>query len=201
MFNIPAIAAMQVDTIAQWHLDTSMPSADAMLAIAIQQHRFNYDLWHEEDIARSPDVTDAQIAQVKRNIDRLNQKRNDWIEKLDDFITDTIDSMSIVVAPDARQNSETPGSIIDRMSIMALRIYHLQEQLERTDAAPEHRAKVAGRLAICQTQRLDLQTCVEQLLDDVILGKKRHRTYRQFKMYNDPTMNPYLYNAKLNPAA
>jgi hypothetical protein len=165
------------------------------MELACQQHRYNYELWHQEDQARSPDADDSTIAQVKRAIDRLNQQRNDAIEKLDDWLTEHLQATGIHPREDASQNSETPGSIVDRLSILALRIYHLDEQLQRTDVDDGHRQKVAQRLAICQLQQKELATSLRQLLEAIQSGTKRHRTYRQFKMYNDPTLNPYLYNA------
>lgn len=200
MIDVSEVLTMQTETVALWHVrpveNTFEQShgKDSLLAIACQQHQFNYLLWHEEDIARSPDVTDAQIAQVKRNIDRYNQLRNDWIEKLDDWITEDMEKKGIKANPSARLNTETPGSAMDRLSILALRIYHLNEQLERTDVDQAHRDKVTTRLAICRLQRDELSNSLRELLEDIYGGTKQHRTYRQFKMYNDPTLNPYLYN-------
>src|SRR6185503_4385751 len=109
---------------------------------------YNYRLWHEEDKARSPTASDAEIAQVKRAIDKLNQQRNDWIEKLDDWITEELARRKVTAPSDARQNTETLGSTIDRLSILALRIYHLIEQRDREGATAEHREGVARKLAI-----------------------------------------------------
>ena len=192
-FDVKSISEMQVDATERWHRQPIDNPYSGHLALACEQHRFNYELWHQEDAARDEHASDATIAQVKRNIDRLNQRRNDWIEKLDDHLTNSIDAAGVPQPASAPQNSETPGSIVDRMSIMALRIYHLEEQLERADVDAEHIQKVSQRLAICRLQRSDLQLCLTQLLEDVASGRKRHRTYRQFKMYNDPAMNPYLY--------
>lgn len=201
MIDVNSIAEMQVETTALWHRSPFENAYEGVAAIACQQHRFNYELWHEEDIARSKEVSDAQIANVKRAIDRLNQQRNDWIEKLDDCLTEIVETCGIQAKPDARANSETPGSIVDRMSIMALRIYHLGEQLERTDCDEAHLRKVSERLAICRLQRADLQNSLQDLLQDIEAGSKRHRTYRQFKMYNDPSMNPYLYKQQFRQSA
>ena len=165
------------------------------MELACQQHRYNYELWHQEDQARSPDADDSTIAAVKRAIDRLNQQRNDAIEKLDDWLTEHLQATGIQPRVDASQNSETPGSIVDRLSILALRIYHLDEQLKRSDVDEAHRLKVSQRLAICRVQQEELARSLSQLLEAIVAGTKRHRTYRQFKMYNDPTLNPYLYNA------
>ncbi len=204
MIDVRRIVAMQVEMVAHWHVDGSLSPFDpgfndyeeGWLSIAVRQHRFNYDLWHQEDIARSPDVTDAKIAEVKRAIDRLNQQRNDWIEKIDDWLTSYFEAESIQPAANARLNTETPGSAVDRLSIMSLRLYHLREQLERSDVDSSHLEKVNQRIEICQSQQGDLANSLSELLEDMLAGRKRHRTYRQFKMYNDPTMNPYLYKRR-----
>jgi hypothetical protein len=193
MLNAAEIVELQSTTVADWHRSPLDNSYEGLLGLVCQQHQFNYQLWHQEDIARSPDVSDAQIANVKRAIDRLNQLRNDWIERLDDWLTRTLDERQIQPMAGAKQNSETPGSIIDRLSILALRIYHLEEQLERADIDQEHFQKVQQRLAICRVQQSELATCLAELWEAITRGELRHRTYRQFKMYNDPTMNPYLY--------
>ncbi len=201
MINVQDIVQMQVDCVARWHVEPiSNPFAPdgtvtSLFATACQQHQFNYLLWHEEDIARSRDVTDAKIAEVKRNIDRFNQARNDWIEKVDDWITADLESKSIQHQAEARLNTETPGSAIDRLSIMSLRVFHLDEQLARKDVDQQHFEKVNMRLAICRLQQRDLAQSLEELLADIYAGTKRHRTYRQMKMYNDPTLNPYMYEA------
>lgn len=199
MHSFKEIVEMQVDCVARWHHEpidnpfTKDGMVSSLLATVCQQHQFNYLLWHEEDIARSPDVPDAKIAEVKRNIDRFNQARNDWIEKIDDWITVDLEERSIQSAADAKLNTETPGSAMDRLSIMALRIYHLDEQLTRVDIDQQHREKVNMRLSICRLQQKDLAQSLKELLIDIYSRTKRHRTYRQMKMYNDPTLNPYLY--------
>jgi len=199
MINVQEIVQMQVECVARWHVEPiSNPFAvdgtvTSLFATACQQHQFNYLLWHEEDIARSRDVTDAKIAEVKRNIDRFNQARNDWIEKVDDWITSDLENKSIQHAAEAKLNTETPGSAMDRLSIMSLRVFHLDEQLARQDVDQQHFEKVNMRLAICRLQQRDLAQSLEELLADIYAGTKRHRTYRQMKMYNDPTLNPYLY--------
>jgi hypothetical protein len=171
------------------------------MAIVCQQHQFNFQLWHQEDIARSPDVSDSEIAQVKRTIDKLNQQRNDWIERIDDYLTQQLEEKGIVPDADASANTETPGSCIDRLSIMALRIYHLQEQLDRDDVDESHLSRVGQRLAICKLQQRDLAASLKDLLVGIQAGRKKHRVYRQFKMYNDPTLNPYLYQRQARVAS
>lgn len=201
--QINRVTAMQVGCVARWHREPvdnpySMDDpAQALLATACQQHQYNYLLWHEEDIARSREVSDAQIALVKRNIDRYNQLRNDWIEKIDDWITEDLIKNAVGPSAEAKLNTETPGSAMDRLSIMSLRIYHLEEQLDRADIDQQHADKVNGRLVVCRLQHADLLRSLKELLAEVYDGTKRHRTYRQMKMYNDPTLNPYLYSRKV----
>lgn len=193
MIDVTAITRLHRDMVADWHTNELHNRFDGLLAIVCQQFQFNFQLWHEEDVARSPDVGDARIAQVKRAIDRFNQQRNDWIERIDDWITEDLRQRGTEPADDALLNTETPGSVVDRLSIMTLRIYHLEEQLQRADATPEHRESVQRKLATCRMQHEDLATSLRQLLGDIYQGRKRHKTYRQHKMYNDPTLNPYLY--------
>jgi hypothetical protein len=204
MIDVSSVNQFHTSSVARWHREpldqpygdpqAAFQNAGDPLAIICQQHQFNYLLWHEEDIARSVDVSDAQIAQVKRNIDKYNQARNDWIEKVDDWITADLSRQNIEPLPQAKLNTETPGSAIDRLSIMSLRIYHLEEQLERTDIDQAHIDKVSHRLAVCRLQFADLSNSLQELLADIYAGQKRHKTYRQMKMYNDPSLNPYLYN-------
>jgi len=197
LMDVNGVTALQTETVARWHHEEISNPYDGFLAICCSQHIFNFRLWHEEDIARSPDVSDAQIAQVKRNIDKLNQQRNDWIEKLDDWLTEQLQLRNIQPLDGARQNTETPGSAIDRLSILSLRIYHLEEQCSRSDAGAAHLESVSRKLGVCRMQRDDLSRALRELLDDIESGRKRHKTYRQFKMYNDPTLNPYLYQRKV----
>lgn len=201
MLDVSSILALHAETVERWHRDETVGPFDGFLELVCQQHEQNYRLWHEEDIARSPDVTDAEIARVKRAIDKLNQQRNDLIERLDDNLIEQLGQQGILPQPDARLNSETPGSVIDRLSILSLRLYHMEEQTRRADASAEHVAKAAARLAILRRQHADLAGCLAELLHDIFAGRKVLRVYRQFKMYNDPTMNPYLYHAARREAA
>ena len=201
MISVPAINELHVSTVSRWHREpvdnpygNPLETQHCVLPVVCQQHQFNYLLWHEEDIARSPDVSDAEISRVKRAIDKYNQQRNDWIEKIDDWITAELQSRETRALDGARLNTETPGSAIDRLSIMALRIYHLEEQLDRKDIDQAHIDKVTHRLAVCRLQFADLSQSLGELIEDIYAGRKRHRTYRQMKMYNDPSLNPYLYS-------
>ena len=196
MIDVKQINQLHHDTVVRWHQQAIDDPYDSVWAIIGKQHSFNFLLWHEEDIARSQDVTDTRIAEVKRAIDGYNQQRNDWIERIDDWLTDALESQQVEPAADAPLNTETPGSVIDRLSILSLRLYHLQEQLDRSDVDQEHLRSVEQKIAICRIQQDDLSTSLSELLSDISAGKKRHRTYRQFKMYNDPTLNPYLYESR-----
>jgi len=201
MIDVTAITHLHKTSTRQWHEHEIDNSFDGFLLLVCRQHQQNYLLWHQEDIARSKDVADAQLAQVKHNIDRLNQRRNDLIEQLDDCLIHELASAGVSPGPNAPLNSETPGSVIDRLSILSLRIYHMAEQAERNDAGETHRAKARGRLRVLYEQYADLSTSLRELLDDVFSGRKRLKVYRQFKMYNDSTMNPHLYGAGKKPAA
>lgn len=193
MFEVNRIAELHQRTVELWHEQEINNTYQGFFHLVCEQHKFNFLLWHEEDIARSPDVGDARIAQVKRAIDRYNQQRNDAIEKLDDFLLQEVQHRGVKVNSSASFNSETPGSVIDRLSILALRIYHMQEQAHRPDAAEEHRNKAKARLQILYVQHRDLCQALQELLEDLGAGRKQLKLYRQFKMYNDPTLNPYLY--------
>jgi hypothetical protein len=190
---VQAVARLHEETVARWHEGEPDNPYEDFLALVCQQHQYNYLLWHEEDVARSPDVTDARIAMVKRAIDGYNQQRNDWIERLDEALIEQLADAGAKPQPGARLNTETPGSAIDRLSIMALRIYHLEEQLERSDVDRTHVDRVTQRLERCRVQRADLSQSLAELLGDLAAGRKVLKVYRQMKMYNDPTLNPYLY--------
>jgi hypothetical protein len=190
------IAYRQDRCTEMWHAAETVTARDPLLALAQEQHRRNFDLWHEEDKARAPDATDAQIAAVKRNIDRLNQQRNDLTEKLDEHIGAKVAALGVRLRPGAGWNSETPGCVIDRLSILSLKIRHMREQCKRKDAAAEHICKCRARLAVLRQQRRDLVRALGELLADLFAGRKQMKLYRQFKRYTDPQLNPRIYLAK-----
>ena len=170
--------------------DKPTAAPDLLLEVAKAQHRANFDLWHEEDKARDPLADDATIAGVKRAIDRLNQRRNDLMEDLD--------RMLLTEAGEQNQraplNSESPGLMIDRLSILALKIYHTAEEAQRGSATDAHREKNRVRLELLTEQRGDLAECLDALWSGVSAGQRRFKLYRQMKMYNDPDLNPVLYS-------
>jgi hypothetical protein len=196
MIRLDEVTGLQRDCTHHWHEQPVDQPHDGLLGLVCQPQAFNLLLSHEEDKARSREAGDREIAAVKRAIDKLNQQRNDWIERIDDAIGEELASRCVLPAEGAPRNTETLGSTIDRLSILSLRIYHLVEQCERADASAEHRQSVEGKLAIALAQLDDLSLAAQQLADDLLAGRKRHRTYRQLKMYNDPALNPYLYREK-----
>jgi len=192
------IASCQTIWTQVWHGAGSGAPTDPLMALVQDEHRRNFDLWHEEDKARAPDATDAQIAAVKRAIDKLNQQRNDLIEKVDEHLASMLKGKGARPSPHAAWNSETPGSVIDRLSILSLKVYHMREQAERLDAKPEHVQKCRDRLKILTQQQHDLTEALQNLFDDLFAARKQMKIYRQYKMYNDPDSNPAIYGAKGN---
>jgi hypothetical protein len=166
-------------------------SADGLMALTMAQHRANFELWHEEDKARAPGVSDAEIARVKRAIDVLNQRRNDLVEKMDLWLIDRLEQN--VAAP---LHSETPGLMIDRLSILALKIYHTREETRRASATEDHRLRNVERLALLEEQRDDLAGCLDSLWAEVLKDTRRFKLYRQMKMYNNPELNPAIYGRR-----
>lgn len=150
--------------------------------------------WHFEDIIRDPHINPIEALNLKRRIDRSNQDRTDLVEQIDSYFRQLY--CDVVISPDATINTESPAWAIDRLSILALKIYHMREQADRHDASKEHREKCRSKLNILLEQQKDLGTAIDQLLEDIKAGRKYMKVYRQMKMYNDPSTNPVLYNKK-----
>lgn len=182
------VARLHGEWTAQWHEQPPVPRQDLPWAIVEQNHQMNFDLWHEEDIARRDDLGAERVREAKRNIDRFNQRRNDAIERLDSWFLN-----SIAVRADGPLHSETPGMMIDRLSILALKFYHMQVEANRPSAGEEHRRKCSEKARVLKEQLGDLATCLQELLDQLQTGARRFKIYRQFKMYNDASLNPQLY--------
>ena len=198
---VATIDALFVHHVAHWHDFAVEHTEEGLRGRVCDLHRFNFLLWHEEDIARSPTASDGRIAQVKRAIDRFNQARNDAIEKVDDWLVADLAARGIAAAADAPAATETPGAAIDRLSILELRRYHMREQVDRVDAAPAHREKAAEKLVVLDRQREHLVAALERLLAEIYSGARPLRVFRQMKMYNDPALNPYLYRGARPGAA
>lgn len=150
--------------------------------------------WHLEDIIRDPHIDPVDALQLKRRIDRSNQDRTDLVEQIDSWFRQYFSDVTPL--SNARLNTESPAWAVDRLSILALKIYHMREQAERQDASPEHRQKCQAKLHVLLEQQKDLSLAIDQLLDDIRAGRKYMKVYRQMKMYNDPSTNPVLYNSK-----
>lgn len=191
IINVDEILGMQDETCRNFFVGGVKLQADSgseLMRAVKDNHSYNMQLWAEEDLARRMQAPDAEIVANKRAIDKFNQARNNAIEAIDDILIASLPKL----APDARANSETPGSIIDRMSIGCLKLYHMGIQSRRADASDEHRNLCAGKVATLTQQRSDLASCLTELLLDCLTGKARFRVYRQFKMYNDANLNPAL---------
>ncbi len=150
--------------------------------------------WHFEDIIRDPQIDPAEALVLKRRIDKSNQDRTDLVEMIDSYFLDTY--KNVEVKPDATINTESPAWAIDRLSILALKIYHMKEQTERTDASEAHVEQCRNKLNVLLEQRKDLSTAIDQLIADIEAGRKYMKVYKQMKMYNDPSTNPILYGNK-----
>ena len=150
--------------------------------------------WHFEDIIRDPHIDPIEALNLKRRIDRSNQDRTDLVEEIDSFFSQKYSEVTPL--PEARLSTESPAWAIDRLSILALKIYHMREQVERDDANQEHRARCAAKLDVLLEQQKDLGLAIDQLLEDIEAGHKYMKVYRQMKMYNDPSTNPVLYKLK-----
>jgi hypothetical protein len=150
--------------------------------------------WHLEDIIRAPEIDPVEGIQIKRRIDKSNQDRTDVVEKIDDYFLELF--KAITPNTGARINSETPAWLLDRMSILMLKIYHMKEQTERKDASEEHIRKCQAKLQVLMEQKSDMQLAFDEMMEDIKTGARRFKVYRQMKMYNDASLNPALYGTK-----
>lgn len=175
------------------HVDTPIdnPFADDIQHLLYRKNWIDTVQWHLEDIIRSPTIRPDELVAVKRRIDRSNQDRTDTVEQIDGWFFDQFRNLS--PKPGARLNSETPAWLLDRMSILQLKLYHFREQTERPAVPDEHRRKAGQKLAVLLEQEGDLARCFDELLEDIRTGDRYMKVYRQMKMYNDPTLNPVLY--------
>ena len=179
---------------AEWHhaaltIPSGLMDFDRLV---VEQHLANYELWHAEDRARAPHASDADLASIKRLIDRVNQRRNDLAEQCDVFLLDFLREQQLPAAG-AELHSESPGLILDRLSILSLKVFHTREEIDRGEAPAGHRERNLERLRILLEQRDDLEKALETLWQQVMQGQRSFKMYRQLKMYNDPSLNPMVY--------
>ena len=179
------------------HVDTPLQNpfeAGTLQHLFYRKNFIDTVQWHLEDIVRDPNIDPVAGLELKRRIDRSNQERTDLVEQIDDhFILEYED---ITPQHDATLNTESPAWAIDRLSILVLKIWHMREEVQRVEASEEHRKKCADKLVILLDQQKDLSRSIDELLNDIAAGKKKMKVYRQMKMYNDPALNPVLYNQK-----
>ena len=150
--------------------------------------------WHLEDIIRDPNIDPVKALEIKRRIDRSNQDRTDMVENIDSYFWELYHN--VPAQPDARINTESPAWAIDRLSILHVKLWHMQEQVDRLDVSPEQHEKCVTKLAVLNEQLADMTTSISQLLADYEAGSRIMKVYRQMKMYNDPALNPVLYGKK-----
>lgn len=179
------------------HVDTPIQNPYPLKSIEFYLYLKNWIdtvQWHLEDIIRDPQIDPVAALALKRRIDHSNQERTDLVELIDSYFLDQY--KDVEVKTDAQINTESPAWAIDRLSILALKIYHMRKEVERTDTTPEHHAQCEEKLRILLEQQVDLSSAIDQLLEDIQQGRKYMKVYKQMKMYNDPALNPVLYGKK-----
>ena len=208
-----AIVLLQDGRTRLWHELPPEPMVkETVEALVEAQHAANFVLWHAEDEARRPSAGDASVAAVKREIDRVNQVRNDTSERLDALRLASLRTAALPVGSmqdgsmmdrgmdwgmdRGEQHSETPGMMMDRLSILSLKLFHTREELDREGAPQGHRERNAKRFSTLQDQRDDLAQCLDRLWAQICAGERYFKQYRQLKMYNDPELNPILYGER-----
>jgi hypothetical protein len=196
LLSADAVVALQEHLTRLWHQQEAGQEPvfnNDFLDCVFEQHLANFQLWHIEDQARSPHATDREVAETKRAIDRTNQRRNDLMESCDVALLTALEVHGLP-SPTAELHSESPGLILDRLSILALKIFHTREEIERPSAPEGHAERNRERLSLLEMQRGDLAGCLDQLWRLVVVGQRRFKLYRQLKMYNDASLNPAVYS-------
>ena len=179
------------------HVDTPIENPYPLRSIEYYLYLKNWIdtvQWHLEDIIRDPNINPVEALKIKRRIDKSNQDRTDLVELIDSYFLDKYKDVEVL--KDAVINTESPAWAIDRLSILALKIYHMQEQVDRSDSSQEHHEACQKKLNVLLEQQVDLSTAIDQLLADIEAGRKYMKVYKQMKMYNDPSLNPVLYGKR-----
>lgn len=184
------ISTLHHDCMNRWQPNAITLSAENFLKIVEENHAFNYQLWHAEDRARREDMGFEFVYQAKREIDHCNQQRNNRMEAMDEWLVQTL---SPALPNSCPVHSETPGMIIDRLSILTLKNYYMQVQVNRQDVDKQHQQTCQQKLTTLALQQQQLITCLQELINEILSNKRTFRIYHQFKMYNDPALNPELY--------
>jgi len=188
------------EVIARYHIldsidqEFSNPHDGNLNSLLYQKSWIDTVQWHVEDLIREPEIEPTKGIQYKRLIDKLNQQRTDIVEKVDDYFLNLY--TDVIVDSNAKLNTESPAWAVDRLSILALKIYHMRIESERIDIDEVKRQNCSQKLEILLEQRIDLSAAIDELLSDISEGKKKMKVYRQLKMYNDPETNPVLYSKK-----
>lgn len=192
IINVNEIISNHSKWVAEWHEEFKSEENEYPWSLVEENHKWNFLLWHEEDIARMKDIQPQKMVEVKRNIDRYNQLRNNAMEKMDEWVLEALHKREVEDISD-RLHTETPGMIIDRLSILSLKKFHMEEQVERVEAGESHVATCRVKLNIIENQITDLANSLERILGELEKGQLKFKVYRQLKMYNDPSLNPQLY--------
>ena len=195
MLSAVEIANLHDRWTGEWHAELPQPieqTGNDFLHTVFANHLANFKIWHAEDETRLPEASDHQVARAKHIIDRENQRRNDFAELCDTILLDYLEQRNLP-RPKAELNTETPGILIDRLSILSLRLFHTAEEVYRVDAPPGHAERNRERHHIMFEQCDDLVDGLDRLWQQVLAGQRRFKQYRPLKMYNDPTLNPALY--------
>lgn len=196
ILDVNKLLKLQEKCVADWHNSLELKETGAPWNFIEENMKWNFMLWHEEDIARITDIDPMRIVEAKRNIDKFNQARNNSMEKIDEWILNWLDANKI--GQGSRIHSETPGMMTDRLAIMALKHYHMIEETLREDAGAEHIEKCRLKAKVIAEQIADLSEALTMVLHELKTSVLRFKVYRQFKMYNDPSLNPELYKRQTN---
>lgn len=191
MIDVAHLLQLHNYNIINWHIQLQKNETELPWTFIEENNQFNFLLWHEEDIARIKEIDPDRIVSAKRSIDKYNQARNNAIEKIDEWILNYLHAS--VDNENKPMHSETPGMMIDRLSIMALKRYHMFEEAQRADATDEHKILCTTKVNVLDEQIEDLSNCLCNILLQLQQGQLKFKVYRQFKMYNDPSLNPQLY--------
>lgn len=180
---VSQVAELHTLSVSRWSSQPLDNPCTGLMAVVCQQHQLNYQLWREQDVSRRPGLSDHRLADAKRAIDHLNQQRSDWIERIDETLVQMLTTGGVIATAGAQLNTETPGSAIDRLSILALRVYYLRKELDQTEQGGASAVEIKDRLRRCGLQHADLSQSLSELLSDIFAGRKLMKVFRHMKTY------------------